>query len=151
MPAFDVVVKATSDDNETFIVGLTRVEASGVAEAQAKAQDEVWDDRLTSASCTASFETTEVQRYIVGNWSHIFADSQSGRDLRLVFDTLTKKVIAMHIKTGLGYTAATPEAMADVEDSLIIANEDALQNPEDWDLERTSTLPVWVTNLESVS
>lgn len=88
-------------------------------------------------------DATNVPRYITGNWSHIFADSSTERDLRLVFDTVTKRVIAMQIRTGIGYECASQEAIADVQDSLLTANEDALETPDNWGLERTYELPDW--------
>lgn len=90
-------------------------------------------------------------RYIAGNWNHIFADSKTERDLRFVFDTNTQKVVAMQILTGLGYENASLEAIADVQDSLLTANEEVLESPEENDLKATSELPDWSVGLVSAT
>ncbi len=90
-------------------------------------------------------------RYITGNWGHIFAGSKTERDLRFVFDTTAQKVVAMQILTGRGYENATSDAIADVQDSLLTANEDVLENPEENNLEATSELPDWSVGLVSAS
>lgn len=92
-----------------------------------------------------------MKSYITGNWGHIFPSSQSERDLRFVLDTNTNKVIAMQIRTGSGYQHATKEEMADVEDSLLNANEDAIKHPEDWGLVAVAMLPDWANDLMMAS
>lgn len=94
-------------------------------------------------------ELADEPRYIHGNWNHIFADSTTDRDLRFVFDTTTQQVVAMQILTGRGYEDATPAAIADVQDSLLNANAEVLDDPEANDLKVTSELPDWSVELVS--
>lgn len=89
-------------------------------------------------------EAKAAPRFITGNWNHIFADSKTERDLRFVFDTSTQRVVAMQILTGSGYENATRDAIADLQDSLLTANEEVLQAPEVNGLSATSDLPDWL-------
>lgn len=82
-------------------------------------------------------------RYVHGGWSHIFHDNGPASNLRIVFDRQAKKVVAMEINRGPWWRAASAAEMADVEDSLKNANEEALDDPDAWGLEESGSLPGW--------
>ncbi|MBC8742753.1 hypothetical protein F6X40_40450 [Paraburkholderia sp. UCT31] len=78
-------------------------------------------------------------RYLVAeSWGHIFAGNHEQR-VAFVFDVKTQHITHMRI----GGVAANRAEMADVEDSLLNANGEAFDDPEDWGLESTDELPDW--------
>ncbi|WP_199028468.1 hypothetical protein [Ralstonia sp. ASV6] len=83
-------------------------------------------------------------RYIVGGWSHIFSAREGDRSCRLVFDIVEHKVSALQLQHSVrGWVEATASEVADVQDSILTANGEALDEPEQCGLERTSELPQW--------
>lgn len=86
-----------------------------------------------------------MSKYISGGWSHIF-DTQERpgtTNLTICFDTEQNKLVAMNIHLSYGSFPASKQEIEDVQDSLINANEDALECPEDYCLEVSSTPPAW--------
>lgn len=81
--------------------------------------------------------------YLVGHWGHIFAGSPSERTTRLVFDRHERQIVAMQIKTATGYQDAGRRQIADVLDSILTANAEALTSPEEWGLAIANSLPSW--------
>jgi len=63
--------------------------------------------------------------------------------VRFIFDVNANKIIFMQISYNQKWNASSPEAMADVQDSLVNGNEDAIKNPDDYGLVVTSKLPEW--------
>lgn len=97
-----------------------------------------------------------VDRYIIADdegslWGHLFEGdtSESGKQIertcRFVFDTQTDKLVAAGImgKNGSDFDPATKDECADLEESLIDANPDALTQPEQWGLRCARELPAW--------
>lgn len=82
-------------------------------------------------------------RYIVGNWSHIFADDGPATDVRIVFDTVSKFLIAMQLHTHRGYVDGGSAQLADVQDSLLMANAHVLEWPVAEGLQIASEMPDW--------
>lgn len=85
-------------------------------------------------------------RYLLGyGWTHIFMEDgrQKERSTRFAFDTQTRTLAVMDITRDNKWHAADDVEKADLLDSLVNANPQALENPEDWDIERSDTLPDW--------
>jgi hypothetical protein len=95
-----------------------------------------------------------LSRYIIadpdaGNgWGHIFSEGDAERErvTRFVFDSEASALIHLDVYRG-SVIAATDVEIADVEDSLKNANIEALENPEDWGLIGSDTLPPWCPQL----
>lgn len=81
--------------------------------------------------------------YIHGNWSHIFHSSGPETNLRFVFDKSSQAITDMEISKSLGWVKASSEEIADVQDSLLNANDEALDSPDEWGLELSSIKPNW--------
>lgn len=150
---YKVTVLATDDAGEVTTVGTAVEFAGSVPEAEAKAFVSLWDVRLDSASCSASFNTEVVPRFVSGYWSHIFGKgSRNERECRFVYDRLTEKVSCLEILDGVrGWLAADADEVADVQNSLQQANDDALENPDNWGLDATDIQPEWVGSENAVS
>lgn len=82
-------------------------------------------------------------RYIVGNWSHIFADDGPATDVRIVFDTAAKRLVAMQIHTHRGYVDAGRAQLADVQDSLLTANAHVPESPVAEGFQLAAKMPDW--------
>lgn len=86
--------------------------------------------------------SNEPKRYIQGLWSHIFETNGPDVTVKLCYDTQQEKLIAMQVEQD-SFRPATRAELADVEDSLKTANDDALSNPADHGLETSDSLPLW--------
>lgn len=84
-------------------------------------------------------------RYIVGNWSHIFADDDNFTDVRIAFDTISQRLVAMQIHTRRGYVDAGREQLAEAENHLLHAYPFVLRPPIAAGLERATEMPDWST------
>lgn len=82
-------------------------------------------------------------RYIHGDWDHLFGSRRTPTDLRICFDLKKNQLVAMEVQQGSGFTAASQDEIADVEDSLKNSNDDALVAPQAYGLEASNTLPDW--------
>lgn len=82
-------------------------------------------------------------RYIVGDWSHIFADDGPATDVRIVFDTLSKRLVAMQMHTHRGYVDAGRAQLADVQDSLLTANTHVIESPVAEGFQLAAEMPDW--------
>lgn len=92
-------------------------------------------------------QTTPPANLIVGTWSHLFEDGE--RLTRIALDTGTYKLIHLEVQVNRAindhYRAATAIEFADVEDSLVNANGDLFDEPEDFGLDAASELPEWAS------
>lgn len=84
-----------------------------------------------------------VCRYIVGEWSHIFAEGCAPTDLRIAFDTAQQRVVAMQLHTARGYVDAGRADVADVQESLLTANAHVLADPVAEGFALEAELPAW--------
>lgn len=93
----------------------------------------------------AAAVTNEQPRYLVGQWEHLFdeGDRDRNRLCDIVFDTTLNKVIHMSVQRDQKMRPSTQIERDDLTDSLVNANPEAIDNPEEWDLQRTSLLPDW--------
>jgi hypothetical protein len=86
-------------------------------------------------------DSPEYARYLVaGSWGHCFVGSKEPM-VSFVFDRKVKHITYMLV----GDELAHRDEMADVEDSLLNANEEALDDPKGWGLEEMDQLPPWAT------
>lgn len=83
------------------------------------------------------------RRYIVGDWFHIFDDDESFTDVRIAFDTVSQRLVAMQIHTHRGYVDAGRAQVADVQEHLRYAHPLALRPPLAEGLEYASMMPDW--------
>jgi hypothetical protein len=82
-------------------------------------------------------------RYIVGDWSHIFAEGSAPTDLRLVFDTSAQRIVAMQLHTPRGYVDAGRADVADVQESLLTANAHVIDLPLGEGFQLAAEMPDW--------
>lgn len=82
-------------------------------------------------------------RYIVGDWSHIFANDGPATDVRIVFDIASKRLVAMQMHTHRGYVDAGRAQLADVQDSLLTANAHVLESPVAEGFQFAAEMPDW--------
>lgn len=96
-------------------------------------------------------------RYIIADpdqgcgWDHIFLEGgrDTERETRFVFDPETEKLLMADIRRDWKWRAASSDELADLEDSLLNANGDALEDPEDWALIASDDLPDWAEGAEA--
>jgi hypothetical protein len=85
--------------------------------------------------------------FIVGPWNHIFSGETGERLTRIVLSASTHKLIHMEVQANRSildsYRAATRDEIEDVEDSLVNANVELFDAPDDFGLEAASELPAW--------
>lgn len=98
-------------------------------------------DRQTAFSSPSS--TPAVGRYMVGNWSHIFTDGGASTDLRIAFDLVAQRLVAMQLQTERGFVHAGRRELADVQDSLLTANAHVLESPVAEGFELAADMPEW--------
>ncbi len=88
-------------------------------------------------------------RYIIADpdegmgWGHIFSEREGERIVRFVYDTRTGKLTHLDIYNTFGPLPANAAEIADVEDSLKNANEDALKDPDYLGIIGSDELPEW--------
>jgi hypothetical protein len=82
-------------------------------------------------------------RYIVGDWSHIFAEDGPSTDVRIVFDTVSRRLVAMQMHTHRGYVDAGRAQLADVQDSLLTANTHVIESPVAEGFQLAAEMPDW--------
>lgn len=81
-------------------------------------------------------------RYVHGEWEHFF-EGRRVRFVRFVFDRSARKVIALQLQDTETWTAAGRSYCDDLEDSLLHANQEALERPQDEGLAESDELPEW--------
>lgn len=82
-------------------------------------------------------------RYIVGNWSHIFAADGPPTNVRIVFDTISHHLVAMQMHTHRGYVDAGRAQLADVQESLLTANTHVIESPAAEGFQLAAEMPDW--------
>lgn len=84
-------------------------------------------------------------RFVFGIWTHIFFEYGPDTTTRIVFDRQVNAVVAMEIaSSGPGkWTGATWEQCAELTDSILNANEEALEFPGEWGLQEGEFPPRW--------
>lgn len=92
-------------------------------------------------------EDAKASRYLVAEgWDHIF-EGFGQRTVRFVFDRNADKIVHMDIEFGVGgWKPATARQLADVEDSLKTANEDAFEQPDEYGLDEADEPPEWAAS-----
>lgn len=88
-------------------------------------------------------EVVSQRAYLVADaWNHIF-EGIGERTVRFVFDRKAQKIVFMQAVDGRYWLSSTAEQVADVEDSLKHANDEALVSPHDYGLTAADYLPAW--------
>ncbi|MPQ69495.1 hypothetical protein [Pseudomonas sp. MWU12-2323] len=86
---------------------------------------------------------------LVGTWDHLFDGDKGERTTRIVLDASTYKLIHMEVQANRAiidsYRKATLPEIKDVEDSLVNANAELFDSPEEFGLQATSELPAWAS------
>lgn len=92
-------------------------------------------------------------RYVIADnpgslWGHIFRDGEPEIMTRFVFDLEDRRLVAGgyqggYSQSGPWWADMSAEMLADLQDSLVNANPDALDNPEYWGLLSSDELPEW--------
>lgn len=93
----------------------------------------------------ASFQGRKVDKFIHGDWSHIFDDDGPEVSVRFVYDTELKAIVAMETESDTkdGWIAASKADVQDLQQSLLTANEEALTHPDSCGLTASTVLPSW--------
>lgn len=112
-------------------------------DAESPAEQLDWVNRYVEAHPADAEEEPSALRYVHGLWTHLFGPGIPEVTVRFVFDRQANTMVCMDIQTATKWVAASTAQIQDVEDSLKNANDDALENPHDWDLEQSDTLPDW--------
>ena len=87
-----------------------------------------------------------MSRYLVcDGWTHIFDEDgiEKERTTRFVFNVQSQTLVVLDIMRDNKWREASKSEKADLLDSLINANPDALANPASWDIETSNTIPEW--------
>lgn len=88
--------------------------------------------------------------YITGEWSHLFPCDKGERRTRIVVNATEQKLIQLQVQVNRAildsFRPATPDELADVEDSLINANGELFDNPADYGLSTTTEIPAWASS-----
>jgi hypothetical protein len=85
-------------------------------------------------------------RFVVCDaWGHIFSEARGDTDMRWVFDRHLWRLAALHVRehSCADWEGALSEEVADVEGSLVHANDGALWDCEGWDLVEADDAPDW--------
>lgn len=95
---------------------------------------------------------SETGRYITSNgyWGHIFDNAQGEVMTEWVYDTTTETLVAAYVQHDRAldkWELASPDQLADLEDSIKNANSDALDNPSAWELAYSDELPNWAVDV----
>lgn len=81
-------------------------------------------------------------RYVYGDWGHLFGPGANETIVRFCFDKEVNAIVRMEAFDHAGRLRATSRAeRLDVQDSLLVANEGAIDNPGDWNLVSSDTPP----------
>lgn len=92
---------------------------------------------------------TDLPKYIVGHWGHLFESDKDERMTRFVIDAQSHKVLRADIQAsraiGDSYREAELAELESLQQSLTSANPEVFATPEDFGLEWTEDLPNWVT------
>ena len=81
-------------------------------------------------------------KYATGEWNHLFGAGSQETRCRIVVDVDAAKVVAAQEWTGLKFEDVRGDRLADLDDSVINANE-ANNDPSEFDLAVSEALPNW--------
>lgn len=99
------------------------------------------------ADSTSTQTPHQTTRYICGEWSHIFGGGQGETGTRILLEADTQKLIRLDVQASRAiydsYRAGSDDELADVQDTLVNANAELFDNPADFGLTLTDTLPAW--------
>lgn len=87
-----------------------------------------WIERYREAH-PAEVDEGACARFVYGTWTHLFGVGLPEATVRFVFDRLSNSIVRMDILSAGKWLAATSDQLQDVQDSLVNANDDALERP----------------------
>lgn len=90
-------------------------------------------------------------RYVHGDWFHLFGPGRKETHTKICYDLEQECLIAAQIKDGPGaddFVMADRHHLADLEESIKIANSDALLNPADYSLMEDTEPPRWALDTD---
>ncbi|MBX8556969.1 hypothetical protein K5D56_25620 [Pseudomonas cichorii] len=85
-------------------------------------------------------------QFITGDWGHLFAGEKFERTTRIVVDTSSQLLVAAQVQRSEAldsFTQASREEMKDLQDSIVNANGEIFEQPDDYGLMECETLPSW--------
>lgn len=120
-------------------------------EAESPAHQASWVKRYVESQVQAEEvmrkgsleQESPAPRYVFGPWAHLFGAGQSDTTVRLAYDRHEERLVHLDIKSASGWMRASEAMVQDVEQSLKEANEEALDDPENWGLAQGENLPHW--------
>ena len=84
--------------------------------------------------------------YIVGTWPHLFGPGAGTEAaLRIVFDRVTRRIVALEIMHATGWRAASIDEIQDVYESFVHVN-DVPSDPLEAGFSTTNALPLWAAD-----
>lgn len=87
---------------------------------------------------------SEKPRYLVSEgWGHLFGPGNHETIVRFVFDRAESRIIFMEYLEAGHWHAASSSNIAEVQDSLLNANSEALTTPDDYGCTNSDALPEW--------
>lgn len=141
--SFDSMAERIFDDLDLPRLERAAFAAGGHVAAQSVAVRDSIADQLVESGVLKRKDRG--YRYLEGSWSHIFDEDEGTVQCRLVFDVLTNTVVALQKQDDLGHWVfAGREDAADVQDSLVNANAEALLDPSKW--AHTNSVPRWASS-----
>lgn len=99
-------------------------------------------------------------RYVISDpdvpgqgWEHLFREGtwDMVRKVRFVWDREKEEMVSLFVKHRGRWAEGSAGELADLEDSLVNANSDVLENPKRWGLVETAEIPDWASLEESPS
>lgn len=92
----------------------------------------------------------EQKRYVIADepgslWGHLFDETGRETMTRFVFDREQNALVALQVRLDGGWENGSDAMIADLEDSLVNANPDALTDPGYWGLVTADEHPSWAT------
>lgn len=85
-------------------------------------------------------QDVEIGPFVSGMLSDVplFAET-----IRFVFDMATDRIARLEVQVGPHWETAKPELVEAFRSWLIEENEDMIDHPENWELEKSDSLPFW--------
>ncbi|MBB3937329.1 hypothetical protein [Aureimonas phyllosphaerae] len=107
--------------------------------------------RLSSEAEIRVPECADLPRFVsCTDWDHRFPGTEREVKVRWVFDRRLWSVVVLHRREAGGvWSAAGPDELLDVTESLVFANADALFATEDWGCAEERSLPGWTAAIEA--
>jgi hypothetical protein len=148
----DTDTEGSDPDQVVHVLGADHHVTHHLAEvtpASALLVDQVLTD-ITAAD-EAAEAARPLPRYVVGlNWKDFLFNMEDEQCMRIVYDTQTKQIAALHLETEAGYVLAPAAVVAEALDTLL-KSDDAFANPYSYGLEYVDEIPAWAKPAASLA